>query len=334
MRKLIVVLIPIIFIAIGVLIGGFFWWREAQLAPGTDTAQKRFVITKGASSDTIGANLEEAGIIRDAFAFKLYLQFNNLVTQVPPGEFRISQNLTLQEVVETLLEGPVEFWVTIPEGFRREQIPNQFIKALELSGSEAEAFHQEFLATSRDMEGYLYPDTYLFAPDTTATAVVTRLRETFDQKFSPTVTELAETGLSLDEVVILASIIERETLSAAERPEVAGVYFNRLQEGWPLQADATVQYALGTQRCGEEIDCEWWETPTSADLENTQSPYNTYQFVGLPPSPIANPGIISLEAVVNAVETDYWYYVHDADGGVHFARDLDEHNQNIERYLR
>ena len=322
------VLAPIIFLLVLVVTGllGLLWWNSATSAPSGNTEEVLFTITKGASAEKIGNNLAEAGLIRNTFALKLYLQSNGLASQIPPGQFRIPKNLSLSRRVELLMAGPTILWVTIPEGYRREQIPGVFAKAFELTPTAAQAFEEEFLVASGGLEGYLYPDTYLFPPDATPQQAVSTLRNTFTKKFAPTQAELAEVGLTVDEAVALASIIERETRNPEERPVVAGIYFNRLKADWPLQADATLQYVLGDEN-------EWWPNPTAADKE-VNSFYNTYKYPGLPPFPIANPGLTSLEAVAKPQNTEYWYYLHDPDGAIHFAETLEEHNANISKYLK
>ncbi len=135
------------------------------------------------------------------------------------------------------------------------------------------------------------------------------------------------------QAVILASLIEREAISDEERPYIAGILLNRIEIGMPLQVDATVQYAIGSKRCVSKIDCDWWQTPTRADLEIV-SPFNTYTFTGLPQAPIANPGIMSLRAALEPVDSDYLYYIHDPEGRIHYAETLEEHNSNVAQYLR
>ena len=130
----------------------------------------------------------------------------------------------------------------------------------------------------------------------------------------------------------MASIIERETKTDEERPVVAGILINRLDIDMGLQADATVQYAAASINCRAEEECNWWPILTKGDLA-INSPYNTYRFRGLPPAPIASPGISSLRAAVSPEESDYLYYLHDADGGVHYAETLSEHNENVRIYL-
>lgn len=335
MRKMRLLLLLVVLFATLFVIA-FLWWKTALAAPSTNSEEIRFTITRGSSAESIGKNLAEAGLIKSHFAFKLYLSANGLITKLPPGQFLIAQNLTLPEVVDVLMGGPTELWVSIPEGLRREQYPAIFTSALGIDGEEKDNFHQTFLSETEQIEGTLFPDTYLFPPDITAPQAVSRLTSTFNQKFSPSSEEISRTGLSLSQIITLASIIERETRNPSERPEVAGVYFNRLNADWPLQADATVQYVAGTQNCRSAItSCNnWWTSPTRAQIDSMDSPYNTYKYTGLPPAPIANPSLSSLEAVINFTDTDYWFYIHDKAGQIYFARSLDEHNVNISRYLR
>lgn len=315
----------------------FIWWSSATSAPSSASEEKTVIINRGSSAEKIGGILKEAGVIKNTTAFKLYLQKENLNTSIPPGKFKIPQNLNLSDVIEILLEGPVEKWVTVPEGLRREQVPALFADVLELEGVERQEFIVSFLLASSEKEGFLFPDTYLVDPDVTATAVVSMMENTFSKKVTEDMVEaLSDLGFSLDEGVIMASLLERETLTGAERPIVAGILFNRLEAGWPLQVDAAVQYAMANVSCGDgALECaEWWPRLTkSTDLE-LDSPYNVYLYSGLPPSPIASPGFASLEAVAFPERSDYWFYLHDPDGNIHYSRSLEEHNQNIARYLR
>ncbi|RJR29327.1 endolytic transglycosylase MltG [Candidatus Microgenomates bacterium] len=312
----------------------YSWWNGVVKAPSEDSANRRIVISKGASAEEIGKILEKEGVIKSAFAFKLYTQINNLTQDIPPGQFNIAANLTLEDVVLKLLKGPSEVWVTIPEGFRREQVAERVANGLGLVGVERDNFLSEFLTLTKNKEGYLFPDTYLFPPDVSASRVLSTLLSTFDKKFPQGERDkLDPLGISLDEAVVLASIIERETLNASERPEVAGVLYNRLEADWPLQVDASLQYITGGKRCLGKTECDWW-TPPTVEEKNIPSPYNTYLNSGLPPAPIANPGRTALLAVANPISTNYWFYIHDDSGSIHFARDLSEHNANISKYLR
>jgi UPF0755 protein len=287
-----------------------------------------FVITKGVSASQVGNKLENAGLIKNALAFKIYVQFTGQSGKIQSGEFRLSPSFTLFQNISALFNGPIELWVTIPEGLRREEVAVKFATAL---GKDT-AFTDEFLQASKGKEGYLFPDTYLFPTEASASAIVKKMTDTFNSK-----TEKLKPGgsnLTFAETVILASILERETKTDAERSVVAGILINRLDAGMPLQVDASVQYAVAIVNCKLLIaNCTWWPI-LSLDNLKINSPYNTYKFAGLPPAPIANPGISSLKAVFTPTANDYWYYIHDPEGQIHYAKTLTEHNANVAKYLR
>lgn len=334
MKKVSIIVIALIAIGLVTLFGAFIWWNNALSAPSSNNETTRVVITKGASGEKIAQTLEEAGVIKNALAFKFYLQLNDVV--IPTGQFDVPQNLSVAEIVEVLQKGPTQVWVTVREGLRHEELPEIFVESLGLTGTEATAFVDEFLVAAEDEEGFLFPDTYLLPPDATASQAVSLMRNTFDQKFPQAERiKLSSLGLNLNEAVTLASLLERETLTAEERPIVAGILYNRLDEGMPLQIDATVQYALASENCKLRIEnCVWWPQNLTRDqIQNTRSPYNTYLNTGIPPAPIANPGLTSLMAIANPEETNYFYYIH-ADGQIYYGRTLEEHNANVARYLR
>lgn len=314
MKKLL--LMPLL--AILVLAVGVIWFYSSIQPVSTDKSFKNFLITKGSSALQVGNKLQSAGFIKSALAFKIYLQFTGQAAKIQTGEFRLTPSFSLFQVVDQLFRGPTEIWVVIPEGLRREEIAAKFASGLERGPS----FTAEFLAVSKGDEGTLFPDTYLFPKDASASAIVNKMVRTFTSKTS----SLRATGSpSFDQRVVLASILERETKTDAERPIVAGILLNRIEAGMPLQVDASVQYAIGTQK-------NWWPILGLADLK-TNSPYNTYKFTGLPPGPISNPGESSLKAALSPATTDFWYYIHDKNGQIHYAKTLVEHNANISKYL-
>jgi UPF0755 protein len=327
-------LIPFVFllILVFVLSGSFLWWQNASSPLNSkDTTKQSFLVTRGMSAEEVGEKLYELELIKSSFAFKLYVQLTGKASDIQAGEFVVSPSFSIAEVVDSLSGPPAELWVTIPEGLRREEIAERFIEGLEKS-NDADRFRSEFLAFSSDLEGYLFPDTYLFPREASASAVVARMNSLFKNQTSNLAKNDRVESLSSNQLVTLASIIERETKSDSERPIVAGVFVNRLEEGMALQADATVQYALANTRCRGKIGCDWWVAPLSRDLE-VDSPFNTYKYPGIPPAPIANPGLSSLRAAFNPARTDYFYYIHDRQGEIHFARTLAEHNQNIAKHL-
>lgn len=325
MKKLGLLLLLVILFLCGVLGSIFFWWSNATKAPSNQNTSKRVVIKKGSSVEIIAQELQNQGVIKSALAFKIYTQVRDLTSNIQAGEFNLPTNVSLPEVIALLQSGPKELWVTVPEGLRREQIAERFTDTFQMEESQAIAFKKEFLVLSQELEGYLFPDTYLFAKSASASAIVSKMRDTFSQKTK---------GLAVTkDAVIMASILERETKKPEEAPIVAGVFKNRLEIGMPLQADATAQYAWGSINCEQlEFDCDWWRTPTRADLQ-IDSPFNTYKVNGLPPFPIASPGFVMIQSALNPVASDYLYYIHDSKGQIHYARTLEEHNQNIAKYL-
>lgn len=306
-------------LAILVVASGFVWFYKNMGPVSSSEKFEYFVINKGSSASQIGNKLQDAGLIKSALAFKLYMQFTGQSGKIQTGEFKLTPSYSLLQTVNTLFKGPVELWVTIPEGLRREEIAQKFVVAL----GKPSSFSDEFLQASAGEEGYLFPETYLFPRDAVASQIVKKMTDTFDNKTKDIENH---SGLSFNQAIILASIIERETKTDAERPVVAGILLNRLDSGMPLQVDAAVQYAVGTPK-------DWWPILTLADL-SIKSAYNTYQNAGLPPTPISNPGISSIRAALNPTKTDYWYYIHDSKGQIHYAKTLAEHNENIAKYLK
>lgn len=300
------------------IIGGGLWFYNNSIPPSEDKDFTFFVISKGWGASQIGNKLESEGFIRSSLAFKLYVQTTGLSGKLQNGEFRLSPSYSLFQTVSTLMKGPVELWVTVPEGLRREEIAQKFTTSLD----KDQVFIQNFLDSSKGKEGYLFPETYLFPKDASATAIVKKMTETFTSKTEGLTNN---SGLTFNQAIVLASILERETKTNDERPVVAGILIKRLESNWPLQVDASVQYMIGTSK-------NWWPILTLADL-SIESAFNTYKNQGLPPAPIANPGISSIKAVFNPSPSDYWYYIHDKTGQIHYARDLSEHNANISKYL-
>ena len=252
--------------------------------------------------------------------------------QIQAGEFSLSPSYTLQEIIDTLSGPPLELWVTIPEGLRREEIVERLIGGLEKTGEDAIIFREEFLRESADLEGYLFPDTYLFPREAKAALIISAMRNTFNRRIAD-MGEEYPAGYDLEEIVILASLIEREAITNEERPVIAGIIYNRLDNEWPLQIDAAVQYAVANSKCKtQNSKCEnWWPILTRQDMD-IDSPYNTYKYPGIPPAPIANPGLESIKAAANPAASDYFFYIH-ADGKIFYAKTLNEHNANVRNYL-
>lgn len=296
-----------------------FWFYKNSLPPSSVEEYGYFIIERGSSASEIGRKLEKEGFIKNPLAFKIYLQFTGRAAMIQAGEFRLTPSHSLFQTITSLLKGPVEFWVTIPEGLRREEIAQKYKSAL----NKDDVFVESFLRASEGKEGYLFPETYLFPREASASAIIKKMTDTFEIK---TGNLKNNSGYTLREVLIIASLIEREAKTNEERPMVAGILINRLKGGWPLQIDASVQYAVGSFG-------NWWPILNLNNL-SIESAYNTYKNTGLPPGPISNPGISSIKAALDPEKNDYWYYIHDKSGNIHYAKTLEEHNSNVAKYLR
>lgn len=334
-NKLLVFPIFIFVIAIFGVFGIYFWWDINSKPASNDKSPVRVVIPRGRTASQIAEDLYKKKLIRNPLAFKFYVQFTSRADKIQAGEFQLSANLTIPEIIDVFSKGPLQLWVTIPEGLRREEVVERFITGLEMPQTQAQVFRQKFLNETEGKEGYLFPDTYLFPRDATSSAIIKALISTFEKKIDEVgADEKAKNKLTLNEIVTLASLIERETKTEEERPLVAGIIFNRLRIDMPLQIDAAVQYAVASEKCKDQsAKCnDWWPILTRDDLD-IDSSYNTYKFKGLPPDPIASPGLSSLKAALIPEDSDYLFYIHDANGKIHYAKTLSEHNENVRKYL-
>jgi len=313
--------------------GGWFLW-QAKAVTG-EPAYQTFVITKGLSANQVGAKLKEQNLIRSALAFKIYTQVTGITRAVQSGEYRLTASDNLFKITSSLAKGSFEITVTIPEGLRKEEVAQKCATTLGLDESQTTAFVDDFLAAAAGKEGYLFPDTYRFARNASGSAVVKIMLSTFDKKVTSQMRNDALTnGYDFEQVLVVASLIEREAKTETERPEVAGVLYNRLKAGWPLQVDATLQYVVASTKFKNtnlKFD-RWWQPVLASDKE-IRSAYNTYLNKGLPPTPICNPGLASIKAAVYPKTNDYWFYLHDRTGQIHFAKTVEEHNLNVKKYL-
>lgn len=316
----------ILFLA-GVLTLGFsFWWRfSTQALNPEDKRVKIFTIGKGENVRQVTRRLKEEGLIRSKIAFFLLIKKSNAEKKIQAGTFRLSPSMTPEKILEEFAHGTLDIWLTVIEGWRNEEIARLLEEKLGLPP-------EDFLKVAK--VGYMFPDTYAFPKEASAASVARKMLVTFESKFGPKLKERAQKeGLTEKEVIILASMVEREVKYADDRPKVAGILLNRLRQEMPLQVDATVQYALASLKCKQSVKCDWWlENLTREDLE-IDSPYNTYLNVDLPPTPISNPGLASIEALVYPTKTAYLYYLSDHEGKMHYAQTLEEHNENIRKYL-
>lgn len=327
------------FVAVGILITiiccSIYIWYKNETSPVSSSNEKvTFIVPRGSSASEIGSLLYDNKLIRSKLAFKIYLMLVNKTKSINAGEFELTPSMDVAEIVSTLQKGPKELWVVIPEGLRKEEIAVKITSALQMDSKTASAFEKQFLNLAKNDEGFLFPDTYLFPKEATTESVYNRLKSTFDEKYTTLVKQYPDNKHTKAEIVTMASILERETKTVAEKPIVAGILWKRIDSGWPLQVDATVQYAVSTAKetSRNSANIEWWPVLTIADLE-IDSTYNTYKNNGLPPRPICNPGLESLKAALTPQASDYWFYIHSPDGVIHYAKTSQEHAANVRKYL-
>jgi UPF0755 protein len=315
----------LVFLSVIIIAGiiGLLWWRDgiSALDP-LDTESVVFVVRKGDGVKGIVAKLAQQNLIRSPTAVFILIKLSGLERQLQAGDFRLTRSMDAATITKELTHGMLDVWVTILEGWRTEEIANKLTKELDIPESE-------FLKVAR--EGYMFPDTYLIPRDATAGAIMSLFLSNFNKKLDMQIrADLGKKNMILEDAITLASIVEREGRTDEDRPVIAGILINRLKSRWPLQADATLQYAIGY----ESNQKSWWKSGLSEEDKRIQSPFNTYSTTGLPPHPISNPGLASIRAVIYPKDTPYMFYLHDNSGTVHYAKTIEEHNQNIEKYLQ
>lgn len=317
--------------------GGGVWAYQGLVAPLHGPVQPvSFKIESGQPAAQIAANLQTGGFIHSSLLMRAYLRLTH--QSLKAGIYSLAKDGSSIQNIQPLLKGIVaERQVTIPEGLRLNEIAQLLERqgVLKTTDLLAVARYNPSVVALPDaydlkadtfLEGFLFPDTYRFSADASATDVIQRMMTNY-------LTRTKDLSVNYD-TLILASMVEREAKFDADRPLIASVFTNRLAAGMPLQSDVTVEYAAANARCpGDFTACtqsNWWTPVTSTSID---SPYNTYRQAGLPPRPICNPGLKSIEAAANPAKTDYLYFVADKDGHAHFAKTLAEHNQNVAKYL-
>lgn len=278
-------------------------------------------VEKGQSLDQVATKLQNEQVITSPLAFRFLVQWMGQNSKVVAGQYYFQEPHSVISVAERISSGEyglVPHAVTIPEGATTFQMA----RILEDKLGEDNFDSQVFLQHAVPLEGYLFPDTYSFLPTTEEKKIVKTMHENFQRHIQQLRPEIDESAYSLPEIVIMASLLEKEARTTRSRRMVAGILYNRLEQDMRLQVDAVFTYINGKST----FDL------TLADLSN-DSPYNTYRYKGLPVGPIANPGMDSLKAAVNPANTDYMYYLSDMEGQMHYAENFEEHKQNKRRYL-
>ena len=311
---------------------GWFYRDVDRPFKGYEGEEQFVEIPQGSGSIAIGKRLADAGIVRDATGFRIALWVTGEGRRLQAGEYRFDHPVSARQVADKIARGDVYVRpITFPEGLTAKQMAALY---------ESKGFGpaKDFLAATRnaalvsavdpdakDLEGYLFPDTYKLPRHVTADQLVARMVASFMKALTPDLIDKADArGLTIRQLVTLASIVEKETANPDERPQVAAVYANRLRIGMALQCDPTVIYAL--ERAGR------YDGNLTRDNLQFDSPYNTYRYPGLPPGPIASPGRASIAAAADPADVPYVYFVSRNDGTHAFATTLEEHNRNVQQY--
>jgi len=324
--------LAILLVILGVVAGGGAWWVYTRVqAPyrGAADAETFVDIPAGTGPIGIGARLVSAGVVQDAWTFRVAVLLSGRARELKAGEYRFDAPITALEVVDTIARGDVDTrMLTFREGLTMAEMAVVYeqrgfgVAADFITAGRNASLINDLDPTARDLEGYLFPETYALPRHTPAAQLVAQMVAGFKKAFDEGLRSAAAAdGLTVRQAVTVASLVEKETASGDERPLVAAVYRNRMRIRMGMQADPTVIYAL--QKAGK-YDGNLSKTDLQFD-----SPYNTYRYAGLPPGPIAAPGRASLVAVVNPAAVDYLYFVSRNDGTHVFATTLAEHNKNV-----
>lgn len=296
-------------------------------APALRAEKENFIISQSSSPSAVLDKLAVNGFLRSRDGFNFMLRLRG-VGAIAPGGYVIAKSLNAWQLAGVFASSPRMKWVTIPEGLRKEEIVVILQKAL--GWSDEATWHWLTVDTAADAdhsEGVYFPDTYLIPIDEVPADVAARLRAKFEEVFASYAKDALKQNIKWTTALKLASLVQREAAGKDDMPLIAGILWNRLEQNMNLGVDATVQYARGDTGRG------WWAPITAAD-KKIDSPYNTYKHQGLTPHPIDNPGLYAIRAAVDPAKTSCLYYLHDSSGVIHCAKTYEEHQANINKYLR
>ncbi len=313
-----------------IFLGGFVYGL-AQPVSSAAGEPVPIIVKPGMSADEIGNLLYKQGVIKSVVLFQMAIKVQGAQNLLQAGEYAFTKDMSVQQIVGILAKGETSYrLLTIPEGYTIDQIANliaekkmgsavKFKAAAQVSATFG--YMEARTGVEYKAEGYAFPDTYRVSKGMTEEQILEMMVHQFDEQFTPEMRQkTTEMGLTIGNVITLASLVEKEAQLDKDRPIIAGVFLKRLRLGMPLQSCATIQYILGYPK-------------PELSIQDTEiaSPFNTYQNAGLPPGPIANPGLAAINAVLNATETDYLYFVADKHGAHHFSQTYEEHLATIEK---
>ena len=314
----------LLIIAVASLLLFYFFFS----APDRSAKPEQFVVTINMKTDQALAKLETAGFVRSPWALGVALRFYHWNGMIPSGSYDLSKAQSALVVARVLTRAPHEVWVVIPEGLRKEEIAGILATALGWTDAQKKEFITVDTNQNPDQfEGVYFPDTYLIPKDDSPQDASKKLYSHFQEKFAPSAADAIQQNIKWTTALKVASLIQREGKNADDMSVISSVIWNRLAKNMRLQIDATVQYARG------DVGNGWWAPVSKADLQ-INSPYNTYLNAGLPPHPIANPGLTAITAALHPADTKCLYYIHDSDSVIHCAETYPEQQANIAKYLK
>lgn len=316
---------------------GYLFNYQSNYSRGTSKISQNFDVQAGERIQEIGERLERSNLIRNAYYFDYYVWKTKSKGKIQAGSYELSGNMTIPEIVQVMSIGAAasnQAKVTFPEGTRIEEMADilnqkgfngdEFLRiAKSGKGAKTDCAFLKDRPNNASLEGFLFPDTYIFKKDATAEQIINIMLQNFDDKLTPDLREeISASGHNIFEVVTMASILEKEVKTSNDMKIVSGIFWKRVQTGGRLQSDATLEYILGTKDLQHSI----------ADT-NVDSSYNTYRNSGLPPGPINNPGLVSINAAASPTSTDYNYFLTDPETGkVVYSKTFDEHVANKNKY--
>lgn len=330
---------PLLLLILLLLVGWIYYSYSLNAPVSNQSAVEKFIVESGWGSSQIGQQLAASGLIRNAYIFQLYVWQNGIVTKLQSGEYFLDKNLSIKQIADILSRGSgetKELTLTFIEGWSNQDISaylkdkgviqaQEFFDVVQKKVSWWDEYDiLESKPRDLDLEGYLFPDTYRVFRDASVTDVVRKMLDNLDAKLTSQIrVEIEKQGKTIHQVLTLASIVEKEVSSDKDRKIVAGIFNKRLEAGIALQADSTVNYVTGKSDA----------RASAADLK-IDSLYNTYKYRGLPPGPIANPSLSSIEAVVYSTPSPYFYFLTTPDGEVIYNIDFEGHVEDKNRYYR
>ena len=312
---------------IAIVLGfGMFFTRPAQ----KDGIDQVITIREGMSLKEVAGTLDSKGIITNKYLFMLWTRLLGNSRKIKAGEYLLNSGMTPARIIEILTRGIIiTYTVTVPEGFSIEQIGDILAangladKSSFISLAHEPGVIQKYGISGPSLEGFLYPDTYQFGKGLPPSLIIDVMVKRFREIIGPYMKKIEELGMTVEEVITLASIVEKEAGNTEEMPLIASVFLNRLRKGMRMESDPTVIYGMN----------HFTGNLTRKDLLES-TPYNTYVIRGLPPGPISNPGLASIKAVLYPAETDYLYFVSKNDGTHYFSVSIEEHNRAVWTYQK